>query len=201
MSLKADSGWAQFDVKAICPRSLQPLLPREASYSRGVCPYLPILLRLIALPLPVRSALLIGVAKRWLVEHRSKVRAAVDLSWRDLAFVLSHTPPLKSRVAGTCHLSSPFCQRERLGASAESVPWHSLYKHSLYVTKFIRTFFIRDRVYTGQSLYRTKFIQGQNLYEDKVYTGTKFIRDKVHTVTKFIRGQSLYKLFHTAYLN
>ena len=65
------------------------------------------------------------------------------------------------------------------------------------MTKFIRTFFIRDRVYTGQSLYRTKFIQGQSLYEDKVYTGTKFIRDKVHTVTKFIRGQSLYNFFHT----
>ncbi len=28
-----------------------------------------------------------------------------------------------------------------------------LYKHSLYVTKFIRTFLIRDKVYTGQSLY------------------------------------------------
>ncbi len=75
------------------------------------------------------------------------------------------------------------------------VPWHSLYKHSLYVTKFIWTFFIRDRIYTGQNLYGTKFIQ------DKVYTGTKFIRDKVHTVTKFIRGQSLYKLFHTVFLN
>ncbi len=74
------------------------------------------------------------------------------------------------------------------------------------VTFFIQTFFIHDKVYTnflctGQSLYRTKFIQGQSLYEDKVYTGTKFIRDKVRTVTKFIRGQSLYKLFHTAYLN
>jgi hypothetical protein len=66
------------------------------------------------------------------------------------------------------------------------VPWHSLYKHSLYVTKFIRTFFIQDRCYTGQSLYRTNFIRGQNLYEDKVYTETKFIRDKVYT------GQSLY---------
>ncbi len=65
------------------------------------------------------------------------------------------------------------------------------------MTKFIRTFFIRDRVYTGQSLYGTKFIQGQSLYEDKVYTGTKFIRDKVHTVTKFIRGQSLYNFFQT----
>jgi len=73
--------------------------------------------------------------------------------------------------------------------------WQSLYKHSLYVTKFIRTFFIRDSVYTGQSLYGTKFIQGQSLYEDKVYTGTKFIRDKVYTVTMFIQGQSLYKLF------
>ncbi len=67
------------------------------------------------------------------------------------------------------------------------------------MTKFIRTFFIRDRVYTGQSLYRTNFIRGQNLYEDKVYTGTKFIQDKVYTVTKFIRGQSLYSnFFHTA---
>jgi hypothetical protein len=70
------------------------------------------------------------------------------------------------------------------------------------VTFFIQTFFIRDKVYTnflytGQSLYGTKFIQGQSLYEDKVYTGTKFIRDKVHTVTKFIRGQSLYNFFHT----
>ena len=65
------------------------------------------------------------------------------------------------------------------------------------MTKFIRTFFIRDRVYTGQSLYETKFIQGQSLYEDKVYMGTKFIRDKVYTVTKFIRGQSLYTSFHT----
>jgi hypothetical protein len=41
----------------------------------------------------------------------------------------------------------------------------------VYVTKFIRTFFIR-----GQSLY-----------------GTMFIRDKVHTGTKFIQGQSLYE--------
>ncbi len=91
-----------------------------------------------------------------------------------------------------------FGREYRAGSFKQSmgaVPWHSLYKHSLYVTKFIRTFFIRDKVYTGQSLYRTKFIQGQSLYGDKVYTGTKFIRDKVHTVTKFIRGQSLYKLF------
>ena len=86
-------------------------------------------------------------------------------------------------------------KHEKQSLRLSLVPWHSLYKHSLYVTKFIRTFFIQDRFYTGQSLYRTKFIQGQNLYEDKVYTGTKFIRDKVYTVTKFIRGQSLYKLF------
>jgi hypothetical protein len=59
-------------------------------------------------------------------------------------------------------------------------------------------FFIQDRFYTGQSLYRTNLIRGQSLYEDKVYTGTKFIRDKVYTVTKFIRGQSLYKLFSSA---
>ncbi len=48
------------------------------------------------------------------------------------------------------------------------------------MTKFIRTFFIRDRFYTGQSLYGTNFIQGQNLYEDKVYTGTKFIRESLY---------------------
>ncbi len=95
-----------------------------------------------------------------------------------------HVQDLRSFVCQVCHTS-------------RMVPWHSLYKHSLYVTKFIRTFFIRDRVYTGQSLYGTKFIQGQSLYEDKVDTGTKFIRDKVHTVTKFIRGQSLYNSFHT----
>ena len=71
----------------------------------------------------------------------------------------------------------------------KSVPWHSLYKHSLYVTKFIRTFFIRDRVYTGQSLYRTNFIRGQNLYEDKVYTVQSLYGKK------FIPWQSLYKLF------
>jgi hypothetical protein len=44
-------------------------------------------------------------------------------------------------------------------------------------TNFLHT----DRVYTGQSLYRTKFIRGHSLYEDKVYMGTKFIRDKVYT--------------------
>ncbi len=66
--------------------------------------------------------------------------------------------------------------------------WQSLYELSLY-----RTDFIRDKVYTGQSLYgdkiytRTKFIRGQSLY------GTKFIRwqslygDKVYTRTKFIQ--------------
>ena len=74
------------------------------------------------------------------------------------------------------------------------------------VTFFIQTFFIRDKVYTnflytGQSLYGTKFIRGQNLYGDKVYTRTKFIQDKVYTVTKFIRGQSLYKLFSSRRYN
>ncbi len=65
------------------------------------------------------------------------------------------------------------CQRTRVRTNPKSikeVPWHSLYKHSLYVTKFIRTFFIQDRIYTGQSLYGTKFIRWQSLYEDKVYT-------------------------------
>ncbi len=59
------------------------------------------------------------------------------------------------------------------------------------MTFFIQTLFIRDKVYTnflytGQSLYGTKFIL------DNVYTGTKFILDNVYTGTKFIRGQSLY---------
>ncbi len=49
------------------------------------------------------------------------------------------------------------------------------------VTFFIQTFFIRYKVYTnflytGQSLYGTKFIQ------DKVYTGTKNVCIKIVTV-------------------
>jgi hypothetical protein len=71
------------------------------------------------------------------------------------------------------------------------------------VTFFIQTFFIRDNVYTnflytGQSLYGTKFIQdkfytgtkfirGQSLYEDKVYTGQSSYSDKVYMGTKFIQ--------------
>ncbi len=71
------------------------------------------------------------------------------------------------------------------------------------VTFFIQTFFIRYKVYTnflytGQSLYRTKFIQdkvytgtkfirGQSLYGDKVYTGQSSYGDKVYTETKFIQ--------------
>jgi len=35
------------------------------------------------------------------------------------------------------------------------------------VTFFIQTFFIQDKVYTGQSLYGTKLIH------NKIYTGTK----------------------------
>ncbi len=70
------------------------------------------------------------------------------------------------------------------------------------VTFFIQTFFIRDKVYTnflytGQSLYGTKFIQdkvytgtkyirGQSLYGDKVYMGQSSYGDKVYTGTKFI---------------
>ncbi len=53
------------------------------------------------------------------------------------------------------------------------------------VTFFIQTFFIRkvymNFLYTGQSLYGTKFIQ------DKVYTGTKFIRGQSLYRTKFIQ--------------
>jgi hypothetical protein len=71
------------------------------------------------------------------------------------------------------------------------------------VTFFIQTFFIRDKVYTnflytGQSLYGTKFIQdkvytgtkfiwGQSLYGDKVYMGQSLYGDKVYTGTKFIQ--------------
>jgi hypothetical protein len=71
------------------------------------------------------------------------------------------------------------------------------------VTFFIQTFFIRDKVYTnflytGQSLYGTKFIQdkvytgtkfirGQSLYGDKVYTGQSSYSDKFYTGTKFIQ--------------
>jgi hypothetical protein len=71
------------------------------------------------------------------------------------------------------------------------------------VTFFIQTFFIRDKVYTnflytGQSLYGTKFIRdkvytgtkfirGQSLYGDKVYTGRSSYGDKVYTWTKFIQ--------------
>ncbi len=36
----------------------------------------------------------------------------------------------------------------------KAVPWHSLYKHSLYVTKFIRTFFIPSNLLISS--------QGQN---------------------------------------
>ncbi len=62
------------------------------------------------------------------------------------------------------------------------------YELSLYGTEFIQ-----DKVYTGQSLYGTKFIRGQILYGDKVNTGTKFIRDKVYMRTKFI--QTFFKLY------
>ncbi len=69
--------------------------------------------------------------------------------------------------------------------------WQSLYELSLYGTEFIR-----DKVYTWQSLYR-----------DKVYTRTKFIRGQSLYGTKFIQWQSLYgdkvytNFFHTVCLN
>ena len=79
------------------------------------------------------------------------------------------------------------------------------------VTFFIQTFFIRDKVYTnflytGQSLYGTKFIRdkvymgskfirGQSLYGDKVYTGQSLYGDQVYTRTKFIQT------FFILYLN
>jgi hypothetical protein len=51
---------------------------------------------------------------------------------------------------------------------------------SLYVTKFIQTLFIRNKIYTGQSLYSNKIYTLQNLYRNKIYTNT------IYTVTKFI---------------
>jgi hypothetical protein len=71
------------------------------------------------------------------------------------------------------------------------------------VTLFIQTFFIHNKVYTnflytGQSLYMTKFIRdkvytgtkfirGHSLYGDKVYTEQSLYGDKVYTRTKFIQ--------------
>ncbi len=96
---------------------------------------------------------------------------------------------MSPRLNSDSHTPSPAseCAPPPEPKGGGTIPWHSLYKHSLYVTKFIRTFFIRDRVYTGQSLY-----------------GTKFIQDKVYTRTKFIQWQSLYEdkvytnFFHSA---
>ncbi len=80
---------------------------------------------------------------------------------------------------------------------------HHIHSRDGTVTFFIQTLFIRDKVYTnflytGQSLYGTKFtqdkvytgtkfIRGQSLYGDKVYTGQSSYRDKVSTRTKFIQ--------------
>jgi hypothetical protein len=77
------------------------------------------------------------------------------------------------------------------------------------VAFFIQTFFIHNKVYTnflytGQSLYRTKFIRdkvytgtkfirGQSLYGDKVYTGQSLFGDKVYKRTKFV--QTFLKLY------
>jgi hypothetical protein len=57
---------------------------------------------------------------------------------------------------------------------------------SLYVTKFIQTLFIRNKIYTGQSLYGNKIYTQQNLYSNKIYTNI------IYTVTKFIRNK-IYK--------
>ncbi len=46
---------------------------------------------------------------------------------------------------------------------------------SLYVTKFIQTFFIHNKIYTGQSLYSNK------IYTNINYTVTKFICYKIYT--------------------
>ncbi len=51
---------------------------------------------------------------------------------------------------------------------------------SLYVTKFLQTLFIRNKIYTGQSLYGNKIYTQQNLYGNKIYTNI------IYTVTKFI---------------
>ncbi len=57
---------------------------------------------------------------------------------------------------------------------------------SLYATKFIQTLFIRNKIYTGQSLYSNNICTQQNLYGNKIYTNiiytvTKFIRNKIYT--------------------
>ncbi len=64
------------------------------------------------------------------------------------------------------------------------------------MTFFIQTFFIRDKVYMQQNLYK-HHLYVTNFIRDKVYTVTKFIRNKIYTVTKFIqtlfiRLQNLY---------
>jgi hypothetical protein len=76
--------------------------------------------------------------------------------------------------------------------AAVQVPWHSVYEHSLYVTKFIWdkiytiiTVFIRNKMYTGQSLYITP-------NRNKIYTATKFIQTLFiwyRYLTKFIRNK------------
>ncbi len=57
---------------------------------------------------------------------------------------------------------------------------------SLYATKFIQTSFIRNKIYTGQSLYSNNIYTQQNLYGNKIYTNfiytvTKFIHNKIYT--------------------
>ncbi len=92
---------------------------------------------------------------------------------------------------------------ERRDNKLEEAHFFTVVFFSATVTFFIQTFFIRYKVYTnflytGQSLYGTKFIgdkvytgtkfiRGQSLYGDKVYTGQSSYRDKVYTGTKFIQ--------------
>ncbi len=66
--------------------------------------------------------------------------------------------------------------------------WQSLYELSLYGTEFIR-----DKVYTGQSLYGDKVYTETKFIRDKVYTGQSLCGDKVYTRTKFI--QTFLKLY------
>ena len=51
--------------------------------------------------------------------------------------------------------------------SKKEVPWHSLYKHSLYVTKFIR-----NKIYTNIIYTVTKFIHNK-IYTNLIYTVKK----------------------------
>ncbi len=89
----------------------------------------------------------------------------------------SHFAKLYRRIYETSNLKSY--------STDKMIPLRS-WLYMVTVTFFIQTFFKRNKVYTQQNLYKhylyvTKFIR------EKVYTVTKFIHDKIYTVTKFIQ--------------